>query len=63
MTSSGRPPTRGTLPDGTTRFVRSALHVFADEIRLHSAGRCLDPGRQPFLPLPAEVAMDATDWS
>jgi NADH:ubiquinone oxidoreductase subunit F (NADH-binding) len=50
-------------PDGTTRFVRSALHVFRDEIRNHSAGRCVDPARQPFLPLPADAALDAADWS
>ena len=50
-------------PDGTTRFVRSALHVFRDEIRNHSAGRCVDPARQPFLPLPADAALDASDWS
>jgi NADH:ubiquinone oxidoreductase subunit F (NADH-binding) len=50
-------------PDGTTRFVRSALHVFREEIRNHSAGRCVDPARQPFLPLPADAALDAADWS
>jgi NADH:ubiquinone oxidoreductase subunit F (NADH-binding) len=50
-------------PDGTTRFVRSALHVFREEIRNHSAGRCVDPARQPFLPLPADAALDASDWS
>ena len=50
-------------PDGTTRFVRSALHVFRDEIRNHSAGRCVDPARDPFLPLPADTALDAADWS
>jgi NADH:ubiquinone oxidoreductase subunit F (NADH-binding) len=50
-------------PDGTVRFVRSALHVFRDEIRLHSQGHCVDPARRPFLPLPAGTALDAADWS
>ncbi len=50
-------------PDGTTRFVRSALHVFREEIRNHSAGRCVDPAREPFLPLPADTALGAADWS
>ncbi|GAB6899553.1 NADH-ubiquinone oxidoreductase-F iron-sulfur binding region domain-containing protein [Kineosporia succinea] len=28
-------------PDGTTRLVRSALRVFADDVTLHQHGRCL----------------------
>lgn len=50
-------------PDGTVRFVRSALQVFREEIRLHTQGQCVDPARRPFLPLPAQIAMDAADWS
>lgn len=33
-------------PDGTVRLVRSALHVFADEITRHRHGRC-SAGRSP----------------
>jgi NADH:ubiquinone oxidoreductase subunit F (NADH-binding) len=50
-------------PDGTVRFVRSALHVFSEEIRLHTQGQCVDPARRPFLPLPAGTALDAADWN
>jgi NADH:ubiquinone oxidoreductase subunit F (NADH-binding) len=34
-------------PDGTVRFIRSSLTVFADEVRAHLAGSCTDPGRMP----------------
>jgi NADH:ubiquinone oxidoreductase subunit F (NADH-binding) len=50
-------------PDGTVRFVRSALQVFRAEIQLHEQGRCTAPGTAPFLPLPADAALDAADWS
>jgi NADH:ubiquinone oxidoreductase subunit F (NADH-binding) len=48
-------------PDGTVRLVRSALRVFAAEIRLHQARRCSARIREPFLP--AGVAAPAgADW-
>jgi NADH:ubiquinone oxidoreductase subunit F (NADH-binding) len=40
-------------PDGTVRFLRSALRVFADEVRAHRRGRCNGPDDRPFLPVPA----------
>jgi NADH:ubiquinone oxidoreductase subunit F (NADH-binding) len=44
-------------PDGTVRFIRSALQVFGDEVRRHQSGRCGAPGSAPFLPTPADL-----DW-
>jgi NADH:ubiquinone oxidoreductase subunit F (NADH-binding) len=38
-------------PTGATRFVASALRVFADEVDRHRHGRCSAPGRPPVLPL------------
>jgi NADH:ubiquinone oxidoreductase subunit F (NADH-binding) len=49
-------------PDGTVRFLRSALTVFADEIREHERGRCAAPGAPAFLPVPAGPAADE-HWS
>jgi NADH:ubiquinone oxidoreductase subunit F (NADH-binding) len=49
-------------PDGTVRFLRSALRVFGPEIRLHQQGRCSAAAGQPFLPVPAGPATEA-DWS
>ena len=59
-------------PDGTVRFVRSALTVFAPEIGLHAHGQCsvihhgtMNHGainRTPFLPLPDGMPMTEEDW-
>jgi NADH:ubiquinone oxidoreductase subunit F (NADH-binding) len=50
-------------PDGTVRFVRSALQVFRGEIELHGHGRCTAPGARPFLPLPGGPPTTDADWS
>ncbi len=49
-------------PDGTVRLVRSALRVFAAEIGHHARGYCTGTSGRPFLPLPAEAAIDDQDW-
>lgn len=49
-------------PDGTVRLVRSALRVFGGEIAWHARGECTGPSGRPFLPLPAEPAIDDADW-
>jgi NADH:ubiquinone oxidoreductase subunit F (NADH-binding) len=46
-------------PDGTVRFLRSALGVFGPEIRLHQRGRCSAATGLPFLPVPAGPATEA----
>lgn len=38
-------------PTGATRFVASAVDVFAHEIERHRAGRCSGPAHPPVLPL------------
>jgi len=43
-------------PDGTVRFVRSALQVFRAEVDRHVAGRCGAPGRPAVLPVPVDPA-------
>jgi NADH:ubiquinone oxidoreductase subunit F (NADH-binding) len=50
-------------PDGTVRFVRSALTVFRDEISAHAGGRCTATSRGPFLPVPGDAPIDESDWS
>ena len=50
-------------PDGSMRFVRSALDVFAAELRQHERGVCSASARRPFLPLPAGAAVSEEDWS
>jgi NADH:ubiquinone oxidoreductase subunit F (NADH-binding) len=50
-------------PDGTVRFVRSALTVFAPEIARHAKGQCSAVNHRPFLPLPAGIPTREDDWT
>ena len=49
-------------PDGTARFVRSALTVFAPELARHERGRCSATTSRPFLPLPYGMPTTEEDW-
>jgi NADH:ubiquinone oxidoreductase subunit F (NADH-binding) len=49
-------------PDGTVRFVRSALGTFAAEVDLHKRGRCSAADTRPFLPVPQHTARSEEDW-
>lgn len=49
-------------PDGTVRFVRSALRTFAAEFDRHQRGRCSATSAKPFLPVPKVTARTETDW-
>ena len=49
-------------PDGTTRFVRSALRTFAAEVVRHQRGQCSATSSKPFLPVPQDAASNETDW-
>ena len=49
-------------PDGTVRFVRSALRTFAAEIDWHKRGRCSAADTRPFLPVPPDTARSENDW-
>jgi NADH:ubiquinone oxidoreductase subunit F (NADH-binding) len=50
-------------PDGTVRFVRSALTVFAPELSRHEKGQCSATNRRPFLPLPDGIPTSEDDWT
>jgi NADH:ubiquinone oxidoreductase subunit F (NADH-binding) len=49
-------------PDGTTRFVASALYAFGPEIEKHAKGRCSATNTKPFLPVPRDSARVEKDW-
>lgn len=49
-------------PDGTSRFVSSALRTFAAEVEKHRGGRCSATSTKPFLPIPQATARGEDDW-
>lgn len=49
-------------PDGTTRFLRSALSTFGDEAARHLSGTCTATGPRPVLPIPAARPAWPGDW-
>ena len=49
-------------PDGTARFVRSALITFATEFDRHERGRCSATSTKAFLPIPHGSAQTEEDW-
>jgi NADH:ubiquinone oxidoreductase subunit F (NADH-binding) len=50
-------------PDGTVRFVRSALRTFGAEVDRHKRGRCSADDTRPFLPVPQHTARSEHDWT
>ena len=47
--------------DGSMRFIRSALRVFAPEVALHAKGRCTGTSNRHVLPI-HEAPQRAGDW-
>jgi len=48
-------------PDGTVRFVGSALTTFAAELAHHANNECTATASQPFLPVPGAETMPTTE--
>lgn len=49
-------------PDGTSRFVMSALQTFAGEVDRHRRGLCAATNTASFLPVPEVAAQREEDW-
>jgi NADH:ubiquinone oxidoreductase subunit F (NADH-binding) len=49
-------------PDGTVRFIATALRVFAAEIAEHSLGRCTATRHEHFLPQLPAPSLTESDW-
>lgn len=49
-------------PDGTVRFVASALRTFGAEVGAHLRGRCTKPNPWPFLPISAAPTAEQDWW-
>jgi len=49
-------------PDGTVRFVASALRTFGAEVGSHLRGHCTKPNQRPFLPVSAEPITEKDWW-
>lgn len=49
-------------PDGTVRFIASALSVFAAELAEHGRGRCTATRRAQFLPPLPPAPLTESDW-
>ena len=50
-------------PDGSVRFLRSTLAVFAGELTAHARGQCPATSHHPFLPVPAGLPAGQADWT
>jgi NADH:ubiquinone oxidoreductase subunit F (NADH-binding) len=50
-------------PDGSVRFLRSTVAVFASELTAHARGQCTATSHGPFLPVPAGVPAGQVDWT
>ena len=50
-------------PDGSVRFLRSALAIFGTELTAHARGQCTATSSRPFLPVPAGIPASQADWT